>query len=81
MTLIELCRPETGDLERAAPNTFLGGTLTEDRDKLVRLRDDFERLARWAGEQNAGNAFAEQVAMYAHARLAEWDRSVEEWEP
>ena len=49
--------------------------------KLERLRADFELLARWAGEQNAGNAFAEQVALYARARLAEWDQPVEEWEP
>ncbi len=49
--------------------------------KLERLRADVERLARWAGEQNAGNAFAAQVQACAEGRLAEWDLPIEEWEP
>lgn len=38
---------------------------------VTRLREHLEALARWAGEQNAGNAFAEQVRMWALARLAQ----------
>ncbi len=49
--------------------------------KLDRLREDYERLEKWAAGQNAGNAFATQVAYYARARLAEWDEPIERWEP
>lgn len=49
--------------------------------KLERLRRDFEMLARWADEQNAGNAFAEQLGHMARARLEEWELPVERWEP
>ena len=47
----------------------------------VRLKADYLSLARWARQQNAGNAFATQVALYAEARIAEWDLPLEEWEP
>lgn len=33
-------------------------------------REHLEALERWAGEQNAGNAFAEQVRWWALTRLA-----------
>lgn len=48
--------------------------------KLERLKADYLSLARWARQQNAGNAFAEQVSYYAEARVAEWDLPLEEWE-
>ena len=46
-----------------------------------RLKADYLVLARWARQQNAGNAFATQVALHAEERIAEWDLPVEEWEP
>lgn len=49
--------------------------------KLERLKADYLALLRWAGQQNAGNAFATQVRMSADARIAEWDLPLEEWEP
>jgi hypothetical protein len=55
--------------------------VTEAERKLACLRNDFERLARWALEHSDDNAFAGQVSLYARARLADWDRPLEEWEP
>jgi hypothetical protein len=49
--------------------------------KLRRLKSDYLSLARWARQQNAGNPFAEQVALYAEARIAEWDLPLKDWEP
>lgn len=51
------------------------------KQKLDRLRADYERLAKWASDNAESNPFAEQVCMYAHARLAEWEFPVERWEP
>jgi hypothetical protein len=51
------------------------------KQKLDRLRSDYERLAKWASDHSEGNPFAEQVCMYAYARLAEWEFPVERWEP
>jgi hypothetical protein len=43
-----------------------------------RTRSELTALERWAGEQNAGNAFAEQVRQWALSkleRLAVWEQS------
>jgi hypothetical protein len=44
------------------------------------FRHELEGLARWAREQNAGNAFAAQVAMWADAHTADLDLPVEKRE-
>lgn len=49
--------------------------------KLERIKQDYLALSRWAGQQNAGNAFATQVRLHADAMIAQWDLPVEEWEP
>jgi hypothetical protein len=45
------------------------------------VRDELQRLAAWAGEQNEGNAFATQVAQWALAHLSDLDLPVNEREP
>lgn len=40
-----------------------------------------ERLAEWAGQQNASNAFAEQVRHWAYATISDLDRPIPEREP
>ena len=59
----------------------IAATRQELEAKLERLKADYLSLSRWAGQQNAGNAFATQVRMYADARIMEWDLPLEEWEP
>ena len=49
--------------------------------KLQRIKEDYLSLSRWAGQQNAGNAFATQVRMHADSMIAQWDLPLEEWEP
>ncbi len=56
-------------------------TMAELEAKLERLKADYLSLSRWAGQQNAGNAFATQVRQYADARIMEWDLPLEKWEP
>ena len=46
----------------------------EDVELLLAERDEVRRrlagLERWAGQQNAGNAFAEQVRLWARSMLS-----------
>lgn len=55
--------------------------LQEAAAKIERLKADYLALSRWAGQQNAGNAFATQVRLSADARVMEWELPLEEWEP
>lgn len=64
-----------------APDCPCERRFAEKPNKLGQLYDDIVRLERWAGEQNAGNAFAGQVRMWAQSKLDEWNLPVEEWEP
>jgi hypothetical protein len=69
--------------QRVLVATTSAGSRTDSESvrKLDRLRLDFEHLERWARGESQGNAFAVQLTYYAHARLEEWDRPAEEWEP
>lgn len=49
--------------------------------KLSRVREDYEMLARWAGEHADDDPWAEQVVWHTRARLDEWHLPVERWEP
>jgi hypothetical protein len=41
------------------------------RDELAeRVKTELTAIERWAGEQNAGNVFAEQVRFWARSKLA-----------
>lgn len=46
-----------------------------------RVRGELVALERWASEQSAGNAFAEQVRYWALAHLARFDASRAQAEP
>ena len=67
--------------ETSGSDEYVAATRQELEAKLERLKADYLSLSRWAGQQNAGNAFATQVRMYADARIMEWDLPLEEWEP
>jgi len=67
------------NMEYAPPGTVVW--TREASARLRRIHEDYATLERWATEQGADNFFAEQVALDAKARLAEWDEPVERWEP
>jgi hypothetical protein len=59
--------------------------LREERDRLAeRVERELVAVAKWAREQNAGNAFAAQVAMWAESKrealvLVEEERRRRKW--